>query len=868
MRWQMGTQVAWVIGIVTTQTLFVCPLRADESLARATHTGIFESCLDCHSESTGEGGFEIPSDNIDWSDESVVRQYEMAYQVVTKRVMPPDAATLDDGERTKLVRWLDQKLMEHSPVGGTPLRRLSRREYANTIREVFGLTNFELPHSFPPDIEQHGFDNQASALVISGSHLEALAETAALVADELFSSNRPTVPSHTYRIDADDLVISYSSAKLVDGAMRLASSGANLVRNGTWPAQFLAPENGRYKIEVVASAFGAAASEFPVLQVNAMELPRNENQLLAKVTLDSTESSTYQFEADLDRDQTIVLRYPNGPFSYDESNALRSSLQQIFVDQPELAAAWEKVGDPPRGGNGWERLKTVMADPEFSDGNNSLGPERLDALIKRMSKKNVNTGETLVYKLFEQGPGIAIQQILIHGPIEQYPDRDDVRVKRQRNNFMGPLPDRADTESIRKFLSQLLNQTFRREPTQQETDAYLQLVNTELDATGDLRQALHLAVRSVLISPAFLYRSLEVGQLSANGLADRLSYFLTSGPPDDRLRQLSKRGDLLNSAVLKAESQRILNDRFVSDFTTGWLGLDVVQNLMPDKSLVRKFTNDHRRGMIDEVETTFSHVLTNNRSISELIHADYVFTSQLLADDIYGIEWPDTDGPKKRRKPKSANRDLERIPVPVDSVRGGLLTMPAIMMATANGVDTQPVLRGVWFLDNVLGSPLPDPPDAVPALTPDTRGATTPKEQLAAHTNEESCAVCHREIDAFGFVFEHFDAIGRWREVYPVRNAGDRKSNRASKVPVETDGVLPDGTSFTDIRDLKTWLAAHPERFANCLAEKLMTYATGRTLSHREKAMVADIVGDHAEDQYPLSDVLMDLIDSPIFRTK
>jgi hypothetical protein len=305
--------------------------------------------------------------------------------------------------------------------------------------------------------------------------------------------------------------------------------------------------------------------------------------------------------------------------------------------------------------------------------------------------------------------------------------------------------------------------------------------------------------------------------------------------------------------------------RFGEDFTDQWLGLAAIDRLMPDTRLIRKFTAAHRQGMKDEVTLTFREVLDNNRSVVELIAPDHVFTNQSVGWDIYGL--PEFK-PVKKGKGSSVKNGMQRVEVDRYGRIGGLLTMPAIMMATANGVDTQPVLRGVWLLENILGTPPLNPPKAVPALTPDTTGATSPKSRLAAHADEASCAACHREIDPLGFVLENFDPIGRWRDFYPRFVDQNGKSKQIDGSPVDATGTLPGGTALSDVRDLKKWLAENPEPFARCLCEKLLTYATGRTLNYRERSVIAGVVTRQRDEDLKFADLVVELVDSDIFRMK
>ena len=230
----------------------------------------------------------------------------------------------------------------------------------------------------------------------------------------------------------------------------------------------------------------------------------------------------------------------------------------------------------------------------------------------------------------------------------------------------------------------------------------------------------------------------------------------------------------------------------------------------------------------------------------DFIDPDFIWTAPYFAEKIYQMK-----GLKGRRD------SPRRVEIPRGSRRGGLLGMSAIMMTTANGVDTQPVLRGVWVMENILGMTPPEPPDDVPALTPDTRGTTTPREMLAAHTKEASCANCHQHIDPLGFALENFDPVGQWREKWP---GTDRK--------IDASVVLQDGTKINGVADLKKWLVRNETIFSQNLAEKLMVYGTGRALNYVEKKEVAEIVRDNHENDAGFRDLILALIASDTFQTK
>jgi hypothetical protein len=234
------------------------------------------------------------------------------------------------------------------------------------------------------------------------------------------------------------------------------------------------------------------------------------------------------------------------------------------------------------------------------------------------------------------------------------------------------------------------------------------------------------------------------------------------------------------------------------------------------------------------------------------VDPDFTFLNQGLASKFYG-----------RKDVKS--KKLVRVSLEEGSPYGGILGQASIMMATANGVDTEPVLRGVWILENVLGDPPPPPPANVPAITPDTRGATTIRELLDAHRSDESCAGCHVKMDPLGYVMENFDPVGRWRTHYPVYD----KSGKAADGPViDTSGEMPDGAQFTHVNDLKAYVVENLHDFGQCLSEKLLTYATGRTLSYADREAIRPLVAKNIESGGGFQDLLIALVESEVFRTK
>jgi hypothetical protein len=270
-----------------------------------------------------------------------------------------------------------------------------------------------------------------------------------------------------------------------------------------------------------------------------------------------------------------------------------------------------------------------------------------------------------------------------------------------------------------------------------------------------------------------------------------------------------------------------------------------------------RFIDKDRQAMIDETEMFFGEILKENRPTSDFIDPDFVYVNDRLNKLAYDIDGVNFAG------------NMQRVSLPRGGRRGGILCMPSVMMATANGVDTQPVLRGVWVLENILGDSPPSPPQNVPAIEADTSGATTIRELLARHQADSSCASCHRKIDPLGFALENFDPVGRWRDYYPTFATKKGEAVKIDGLKIDATGTMADGTRITDVRDLKQHLTAKGnDQFAQGLTEKLMTYATGRPLSYGDRQVALEIVRELNSSEGGFQDLIVAIVQSEAFRAK
>ena len=351
-------------------------------------------------------------------------------------------------------------------------------------------------------------------------------------------------------------------------------------------------------------------------------------------------------------------------------------------------------------------------------------------------------------------------------------------------------------------------------------------------------------------------------------LASRLSYFLWSSLPDEQLIAAARSGELQEPEVLRSEVERLLADpksqRFVDNFTGQWLRLRDIDFTVPDRNLYPEYNRLLRKSMLDETHAFFREILDQDLSVQNFIDSDFLMLNQPLAD-FYGI-----DGVK--------GLEVRRVARPEGSVRGGVLTQASILKVSADGTRTSPVLRGVWVLNHLFGTPLPPPPASVSTVEPDVRGASTIREELAKHRADQSCNRCHRKIDPPGFALESFDVLGGEREWYRTRGQGGKwikrplhpfaKTNVQYQQGPEVDssGTTPDGREFADICQYKRLLLEDETAMARSLTRLLLSYSLGRELGFSDRPEVERIVSKVKVADYGLRSIIHEVVQSDTFQ--
>lgn len=836
-------------------------------------------CVGCHNADDANGGIRLDRlSRLDWKNHETSHFVERVMKAIRSKQMPPpdDVIPPSDKDREAAVSQLHETLMHHSRTGGTVLRRLNQSEYENTVRDVFGIS-FQVPPGFPTDATIAQFDNTADSLVMSGPLMEAYFNAAISVADTLIPPPKKPVQPTLTAIPADELVISYSSGAVIDNAMRLAAKSNTMWRSSTWPEKWEARTAGTYQIRVSASRFAPGSKAFPEfndpmkLQIRARSLNSKDGdavtkqRLLAEFELKSDDPEDFECEVTLQPNETPIFYFANAVLDGDGDGkkAFDQTLRSMFKNDPRLLGAWLKVKHSSglRGGLGWRRVKKLRDSKGLELSAIDMSEAAVNKLLKTMVGNPGLYVETVIFQFFEEGPSLEIHGVEIEGPTNVIESAAELKQQAATKQFLGEPGERTDAEYVEDFMRRFLANAFRRPASDQDVRDYSAVVLDHMKDGHDIKAGLHLGIRTALMSPSFLYRG-HRETFDEFDLATRLAYFLTSRPPDEKLYAAAVSGKLSDDEALEAQALRLLTSpeskSFVSSFTAQWLETHELSSIMPDPRLFPNFTEQHRDAMVTETELFFAEILRKDLPLETFIRPDFTFLDRRLGRDIYQIKQP----PKK-------DGVFRRVSIEKGSPHAGLLGQASVMMATANGVDTQPVVRGVWVLENILGDPAPEPPEDVPALTPDTRNAKTVRELLAAHRSDSNCASCHKKIDPLGFVLENFDPVGRWRTNYPVHGTSAKgKPTVEAGAEVNANGTYPGDATFENVNDLKDYVVDNIDKFENCLSGKLLTYATGRELSYAEREEIRQIVDRVIADNGGFRDLLLALVRSNTFRQR
>jgi hypothetical protein len=486
----------------------------------------------------------------------------------------------------------------------------------------------------------------------------------------------------------------------------------------------------------------------------------------------------------------------------------------------------------------------------------TAGPHQVGVTFVKNSSSLIETGRQPLQSRFNErrSPRItpAISQVSVTGPYG--PQGADDTPSRDRIFVCRPTDPRAEQECAKKILSALTRRAYRRPISEADLERPLAFYR-EGRSERDFDAGIGKALTAVLVNPEFLFRveadpaKTPAGaayRISDLELASRLSFFLWSSVPDDALLDSAIRGELRRPGVLERHVRRMLADprsyNLASNFAGQWLRLRNVTSVDPNVRLYPDFDDNLRQAFRTETELFVDSVVREDRSVLDLLRADYTFLNERLAKH-YGI--PNVYGSRFRR--------VELAP---DSRRGGLLRQGSVLAVTSYATRTSPVIRGVWVLSNIVGAPPPPPLPNVPALDGNVPANLPVRERMAAHRASPVCASCHRTIDPVGFALENFDAVGRWRD-----NEGDSGS-------IDVSGLLPGSGEIKGVSGLEDALLQRPELFASTLTEKLMTFALGRGVEYYDAPAVRKILREAQPGGYHVSSLILGIVNSAPFQMR
>jgi hypothetical protein len=558
----------------------------------------------------------------------------------------------------------------------------------------------------------------------------------------------------------------------------------------------------------------------------------------AKIAHNFPQDGEYEIRVRLMRDRNDELE------SLTESHEL-----EVLMDRERVASFTVK---PPRGEVNHQNADAhLKARIKTSAGPHDVGvvflPKGSSLLETARQPLNVHFN---FYRHPRLGP--AVYQVSIIGPLSSGGPGDTP--SRQRLFGQTPTEQVDEEERARHVLSYVMRRAYRRPVDDDDLKRPMEFYRRGR-AEGDFDDGIELALAAVLVSPNFLFRIERDPAGVSPGtaytiddveLASRLSFFLWSSIPDDKLLDLAARGELSRPDVLEQQARRMLADArsqaLIDNFANQWLYLRNLESVNPDMRLYPDFDDNLRQAMRRETELLFESIVREDRSVLDMIKADYTYLNERLAKH-YGI--PHVYGSRFRR-----------VALDDGTRRGGLLRHASILTVTSYATRTSPVLRGQWVLKNLVGLPAPPPPPDVPDLEENTILSTlSVRERLEQHRANEACASCHALIDPVGFALENFDAVGRWRDM------------EAGK-PIDASGGFPDGSEFAGVSGLERALLDRPELFVGTLTEKLMTFALGRGVEYDDAPAVRRIVAGARDDDYRFSRLVVGIVQSTPFRMR
>jgi hypothetical protein len=763
--------------------LAAAPEAASQAEAQAF---VGKYCATCHSRQLQTGGLIL--EGMDFARVPASAEiWENALLKLRGGIMPPpNAPRPDHAASDGFAAWIEAQLEKgyfaKPNPGRVGLHRLNRAEYGNAIRDLLAL-EVDASDLLPADDSNFGFDNIADALSVSPVLLERYLTAAWKIAALAVGDPDISPATTTFRVRPDT-----SQDRHVEG-LPLGTRGGLLAR-------YNFPLDGEYRFKV--RLWGNT-----VATIRGLELPHQ-----VEITVDGRRIRSATIGGQEDADQGNV-----NPTASAEEIARRLEVQAPVKAGPHSVGVAFLLKSSGPSVDLIQPYQREKLDPI-----NTSGIPEVDYL-------------SISGPFHPTGPG-------------DTPSRRQIFVCR-------PAAGADEVPCARRILSRLARLAYRRPATSSDMERLLSYYQRGRNNGGSFEAGVENALAFILVNPAFLFRGETDPAGTAAGatyrisdleLASRLSFFLWSSIPDEALLSQAAQGKLRTPAVLEQQVRRMLADRradaLLTNFLGQWLYLRNLRGIVPDQQVFPDFDDNLRQAMLRETELFVGNIMRQDRSVVEMVTADYTFLNERLAKH-YGV--PGVYGNQFRKVTMS------------DQARHGLLGQGSVLTVTSYPNRTSPVLRGKWILTNILGTPPPPPPPNAPPLDEVATGSM--RERLEQHRSNPACNGCHRPMDPLGYALENFDAIGHWRE----RDGGSA---------VDPSGALPDGARLDGPAALRRAIGARPEQFARTVAQMMLTYALGRGLEYYDLPVVRRIARDAARQDYRFSAMVLGIVSSPPFQMR
>ena len=755
---------------------------------------IAERCLDCHDGREREGGLDLTAQVAGEGGRRIWRR--IRDRVANGEMPPPEEPPIAAADRERLLQWIDARLAagDAGPRDpGPPLiRRLSREEYGRTIHDLVGL-DFDAAAAvgIPDDSQGHGFANRADVLGLSPSLMEKYFSAAEAVVDRV-----------------------------------LAAAPAAAVPPPAAPPRTVAGLAAQYRCSGPKADDNQIRATLQLVNRSTAAVPLGEISVRYWFTAEGIDAFQQwcDYAAVDARTVTLTVGKPDKPVAGADH----------FIEVRFKAGVLQ-----PGQATGDIQLRVAASDWSGFDQSDDHSFAPAVTTLTDAPRITLHRDGKTIWGIEPSGPPTK------RGPATPPPGPDAVRAW-ERLFVARPGPGVAPAAAARRVLETFASRAWRRPATAAELQRLLAIWQRANADGAAFEAAMRPALTAILVSPHFLLRverdtpatpDRPYRRVDDQELAVRLSYFIWSSMPDDELVDLARRRRLSAGDELDRQVRRMLADpraaALTSAFGAAWLQFGKLATARPTPEFFPDFTPELRRAMLTEATMFFDNLRTEDRSLLELVDADYTFVDEQLAR-LYGL-------------PGVSGAAFRRVPLRPDDHRGGVLGMGAVLAATSHTFRTSPTLRGKYVLDVLLGEPPPPPPANASVLAGERQGApaATFRESLARHSRDPACAACHSRIDPLGFGLEAYDGIGRWR---------DTAANG-----IDASGQLPGGAAFTGPEQLKAALGTRQAQILRNASAQMLSFALGRAIDECDEVAIDAIARAVTEDDGRFSTLVLEV---------